>query len=378
MSSPYFPSDRELQNSAETLHRGVLPPILCTVYSWDMATTQLMHDEPELTASVRLCLAGGHLNHQAVGWSRHPLHRCNLPASLARKKKWNYWAVTSDELLFSATIADVDIFQLGGAYIFDRRTHRHIEKTVVQPANTIAIPETVSGDMVIEHPEMRVVLTDEGSGTRIRVESSDFGGPRLEADIVIERPEGHESLNVVIPWSDVQFQFTSKQNTLPASGFVQLNGERLDFASPAFGCLDYGRGVWPEHTIWNWGSASGVQGGRTVGLNLGGQWTDGTGMTENGICVDGRLTKISEDLVFEYDRADMMKAWYVRTAATGRIDLLFEPEFERVSESGRRDGFFTSAHQMFGCYSGQITPDGGDRIELRDLFGWIEEHEARW
>ena len=30
-------------------------------------------------------------------------------------------------------------------------------------------------------------------------------------------------------------------------------------------------------------------------------------MTENGICIDGRLTKISEDLVFEYDRADMMK-----------------------------------------------------------------------
>ena len=203
------------------------------------------------------------------------------------------------------------------------------------------IPETVSGDMMIEHPDMRVALTDEGAGTRIRVAAGDFGGMRLEADIVVERPAGHETLNVVIPWSDVQFQFTSKQNTLPASGFVQLGDERLEFASPAFGCLDYGRGVWPEHTVWNWGSASGVQDGRTVGLNLGGQWTDGTGMTENGICVDGRLTKISEDLVFEYDRADMMKPWRVRTAATERIDLRFEPEFERVSESGRRDGFFT-------------------------------------
>jgi len=121
-----------------------------------------------------------------------------------------------------------------------------------------------------------------------------------------------------------------------------------------------------------------VQGGRTVGLNLGGQWTDGTGMTENGICIDGRLTKISEDLVFEYDRAVMMQPWRVRTAATDRIDLLFEPEFERTSESGHRDSYFTNAHQMFGRYSGHITPDGGAAIELRDLFGWIEEHEARW
>lgn len=343
-----------------------------------MATTLPTHDEPELTHSVQLCGTDGLLNHEAVGWSRHPIHTCNLPASLGRKKKWNYWAVTSNDLLFSATIADVDIFQLGGAYVFDRRTHRHIEKTVVQPANTIAMPETITGDLVIEHPDMRVALNDEGSGTRISVEASDFGGMRLEADIVIERPEGHETLNVVIPWSDIQFQYTSKQNTLPGSGFVQLDDERLEFVSPAFGCLDYGRGVWPEHTVWNWGAASGVQDGLSIGLNLGGKWTDGTGMTENGICIDGRLTKISEDLVFEYDRAVMMKPWRVRTAVTERINLLFEPEFERISRSGKRDGFFTDAHQVFGRYSGRITPDGSSPIEVHDLFGWIEEHEARW
>jgi len=343
-----------------------------------MTTTPLPYHEPELTAPVPLCGPNGRLNRGAVGWSRHPLHTCNLPPSLARKKKWNYWAVTSNDLLFSATIADVDRLQLGGAYIYHRRTQRHIDKSVVVAPHTIAVPETVAGDMIIEHPAMRVALTDEGSGTRIRVAAADFGGMRLEADILIQRPAGHETLNVVIPWSDEQFQFTSKQNTLPASGFVQLGDERLEFAPPAFGILDYGRGVWPEHTIWNWGAASGVQGGRTVGLNLGGQWTDGTGMNENGVCVDGRLTKISEDLVFDYDRAAMIKPWRVRTAATDRIDLRFEPEFERFTESGRRDSYFTRAHQMFGCYSGRITPDGGAPIELRGLFGWIEEHEARW
>ena len=337
-----------------------------------------MHDERELTDPVQLCRTDGLLNREAVAWSRHPLHRCNLPPSLARKKKWNYWAVTSNDLLFSATIADVDIFQLGGAYIFDRLTQQHIEKTVIRPPDTIAMPETVSGDMVIEHPDMRVELTDEGSGTRIRVEAGDFGGMRLEANIVIERPEGHETLNVVIPWSDIQFQYTSKQNTLPASGFVHLDDERIELTSPAFGCLDYGRGVWPEYTVWNWGSASGVEDGLTIGLNLGGQWTDGTGMTENGICIDGRLTKINEDLVFDYDRAVMMNSWRVRTAVTERIDLLFEPEFERISRSGKRDGLFTDAHQVFGRYSGRIIPDGGPPIEVHDLFGWIEEHEARW
>ena len=343
-----------------------------------MTTTPVTHEERELSAPVLLCGPDGRLNRRAIGWSRHPLHTCNLPPSLARKKKWNYWAITSPDLLFSATIADVERLQLGGAYLFDRRRHLHIDKAVIQPPNTITIPETISGDMIIEHPDMRVSLTDEGTGTRIRVDAGDFGGRRLQADIVVRRPEGHETLNVVIPWSYVQFQYTSKQNTLPASGFAQLGDERLEFAPPAFGCLDYGRGVWPEHTVWNWGAASGVQGGHTVGLNLGGQWTDGTGMTENGVCIDGRLTKISEDLIFEYDRAAMMKPWRIRAAVTGRIDLLFEPEFERISENGTPDSYFVNTHQMFGRYSGRVTPDNGGAVELHDLFGWIEDHEARW
>ncbi|HEY8173390.1 MAG TPA: DUF2804 domain-containing protein [Dehalococcoidia bacterium] len=340
-------------------------------------TTGLMHREPELTAPVLLCAPNGMLNPKAVGWSRHPLHTCNLPSALARKKKWNYWAVTNDDLLFSATIADVDLLQVGSAYIFDRRTHLHLSKSVVRPAGTITMPELTTGEIAISHPAMAVAIVDDGAVAHIRVDAADFGGRRLHADIAIARPAGHETLNVVIPWSDEQFQFTSKQNTLPASGFVQLDDERFEFTSPSFGCLDYGRGVWPEFTAWNWGAASGVQDGRTIGLNLGGLWTDGTGMTENGVCVDGRLTKISEDLSIEYGRTARMKPWRIRTTATDRIDLVFEPEFERIDESGN-DERYMRVHQMFGSYSGRITPDDGVALELRNLFGWIEDQEARW
>jgi hypothetical protein len=343
-----------------------------------MTTTPQLHPEREITQTINLCGPDGLLNRDAVAWSRHPLHVCNLQPSLPRKKKWNYWGVTSNDIFFSATIADVERFQLGGAYFVDRRDHRHIDRSTVVAPGTIRIPETVAGDMTIDGRDMRVALLDEGAGTRIRVEAADFGGMRLEADIVVERPQDHETLNVVIPWRDDQFQYTSKQNTLPARGYVLLGDERITLGEGSYGCLDYGRGVWPEHTVWNWGAASGVQQGRLVGLNIGGKWTDGTGMTENGLCVDGRLTKISEDLVIEYDRGDWMRPWTVRTSATDRIDLRFEPEFERSSLTGRRDGFFTEAHQMFGTYSGRITPDGEAPIELRDLFGWIEEHEARW
>ena len=46
--------------------------------------------------------------------------------------------------------------------------------------------------------------------------------------------------------------------------------------------------------------------------------------------------------------------------------------------SGRRESWYTEAHQMFGRYNGRITTDVGAAIEVRDLFGWAEEHDAHW
>jgi hypothetical protein len=84
-------------------------------------------------------------------------------------------------------------------------------------------------------------------------------------------PPGHETLNVVIPWNKRTFQFTSKQNALLAEGSVKLGGENMHYGGPqSFACLDYGRGIWPRDCVWNWGSASGRQNARTIGLNLGG------------------------------------------------------------------------------------------------------------
>jgi hypothetical protein len=91
-----------------------------------VTTARVMHDEREITVPILLCGSDGLLNREAIGWSRHPLHTCNLQPSLRRKKKWNYWAVTSNDFLLSATIADVERLQLAGAYVFDRRTKLHI------------------------------------------------------------------------------------------------------------------------------------------------------------------------------------------------------------------------------------------------------------
>jgi hypothetical protein len=33
---------------------------------------------------------------------------------------------------------------------------------------------------------------------------------------------------------------------------------------------------------------------------------------------------------------------------------------------------------MFGRYNGWVVTDEGEKIEITDLVGWAEEHNARW
>jgi hypothetical protein len=231
---------------------------------------------------------------------------------------------------------------------------------------------------VFKHKAMSLSFLDEQGNTRIRVQSPAFGGTTLSAELLVERPKGHETVNVVIPWSEHRFNFTSKQNCLPTSGTVSLGDETFSFESAkAFGCLDVGRGMWPYSTFWNWASCSGIQDGRTIGLNLGGRWTDGTGMTENGICLDGRVSKIGEDLRFSYDPSDLMKPWTIAAPVSGRIDVRLAPFFVRVAKTNRLV-IYSELRQAFGRFSGTLVPDDGEALQVEDMIGWVEQHRARW
>jgi len=336
--------------------------------------------EREITAPVDLCRADGRLEPSAVGWSRRPLHRCNLHGAPGRKKRWDYWCVTTDTHLFSMTYADLDYVGLADARLLEYASQRVVETAVMVPlARGFAQPETVGGGrIVLEHRRLHLELGEEPGGTRLRARCATPRGA-LDADLFVALPPAHETLSVVVPWNERRFQYTSKHNTRPATGCVRIGGEEHRFGphNGAFGCLDFGRGVWPWRSAWNWASASGLQGGHTVGLNLGGKWTDGTGSTENGICLDGRLHKLSEDLVWEYDRTNWTAPWRIRTPRSQRLALRFTPFFHKAAALNL--GLLaTDLNVLFGHFDGVLIGDGGERIEVGGLVGWAEEHLARW
>lgn len=335
--------------------------------------------EPELTESVNLCTPFGWLNPKAIGWSRHPLHRCNLTLPWFSKKRWNFWAITTEKHVFMLSVSNRDY--IGRSFVaygnFEDGTM--VGDLVFVPfGRGLIMPETVQANVSCQHPDLNILLNQTSQGVKISVEAKKVGDTSLSANFDIVYPESHETLSVVIPWSKRLYQFTSKHNTLPATGVVRIGSKGIIFDGPqCFACHDFGRGVWPRNSIWNWAAASGLKDGRAIGLNFGGKWTDGTGMTENGICIDGRLTKISQDLIWEYDRTDWMKPWHIKTPRTDQIDLKLTPIHEKNS-AHRVGPLHTEVHQMFGYFEGTVVTDDGECIAIRDLLGWAEEFTGLW
>lgn len=333
-------------------------------------------DEP-----VDLCTDSGTLNPDAVGWSRWPLHRCNLSGHRFRKKRWNYWAIQTERFFFASGIADLDYAATAFVYLVDIRARELIEHSVVTPfGRGCTLGEHVNSSATFRSRRITFSETHEEDGaTSLLVTCDKFdGGDRLSAAIRIIYPGDFETLGVVVPMDHRHFQYTSKHVAVPVAGRVRIGSYEVPFDGiDAFATLDFGRGVWPRRTAWNWGAASGYVDDANVGINLGGKWTDGTGATENAVFVNGRLIKIHEDLEWTYNEVDFLQNWRVRAPLSGDVDLLFEPIVERRSHV---DAVLVRSrvHQVFGIWSGTVRGEHGETIEIPYLFGWAEEHRALW
>src|SRR5262245_24837305 len=111
--------------------------------------------EPELTDPVDLCLDDGSLNPAAVGWTRTPLHRCNLlrdARAWGRAKRWDYWCITDEPLIVSFTVAHVDYLALVSVWFRDLETGRYAERNVASPLGiSVDLPEEVGrSDIVVD------------------------------------------------------------------------------------------------------------------------------------------------------------------------------------------------------------------------------------
>ncbi|MDF1602914.1 DUF2804 family protein [Nocardioides sp. YIM 152315] len=332
--------------------------------------------EREITAPVALTRADGRLNPEAVGWTRTPLITTDGIGrgrrGRGRNKRWEYWAVTTPTHVVALVLSHLDYAGVHGIWVLDRATGEEIAHDAITPLGRGArLPGTLgAGPATARAGTMRIEVEEVEGGTRLRAR-----GPRVEIDVLAHRPEGHECLGVVVPWSDRLFQYTVKDVARPATGTIRVDGATHDVpAGESWGTLDHGRGRWPYAVRWNWGAGSGRVDGRVIGLQVGGRWTDGTGSVENALVVDGHLSKISEELVWDYRTDDWLAPWQIAGEA---VELTFTPFHLKASDVDLKV-LSTHSRQCFGHWSGRVRDDAGEWIRIADLTGWAEDVRQRW
>ncbi|MFC6154227.1 DUF2804 domain-containing protein [Nocardioides yefusunii] len=351
--------------------------------------------ERELTTRLSLTRPDGRLNPDAVGWARQPLiDTSGIGRGLVgkgRTKRWEYWAVTTPTHVVALVISHLDYAGVNSLWVLDRAAGETILREATTPFGLgVSLPGTLGrggAALRTRHLDADVTETFDDDGreaTRIRVRTD-----RVTVDVLAHRPvfddgqhpggQRHESLAVVVPWTERLFQYTVKDVCRPATGTIAVDGTIHDVVpGESWATLDHGRGRWPHDITWNWGAGSGTVDGHTVGIQVGGKWTEGTGSVENSLYLDGRLTKISQELDWRYDLADPRAPWRV----TGDdLDLTLMPFHVKESHLDLKV-LGNDTVQVFGHWCGRARfalPDGTrEWRQVRDLVGWAEDVHNRW
>lgn len=339
--------------------------------------------ETELVAPVDLTTADGRtLNPAARGWSRVPLHTARLSGPWGRRKRWDYWAILAGDVVVSGVVANIDYLGLSDVWWCDLASQTHGGRGMITPGGRgVHLPDRFGSVPVnVASRHYRCTLRDTPDGAmHIEAHWTERSGVPAHLDATIALPDGHESLNLVIPWNDRMFQYTSKHQARPASGTLSVGDDRwvIGEGREAWGVLDIGRGRWPTTTHWNWGGGAGrTTTGAVVGLQFGAKWTEGTGFTENGVTIDGRLTKIGRELEWTYRWDDPMAPWRVRDPR-GQLDVTLSTRYDKHTKVNAV-ALRQEVHQVFGRWSGWAVDDDGVRHEFEEIDGFAEECRARW
>jgi hypothetical protein len=352
----------------------------------------------EITNTGPLLDAGGDVT--SFGWARQPYLDANLENlnfyefksyQALRLKRWQYFGITTPTHFFSFTISNVGYLAPIFAYVLDFSTGEYHEETISVPFGSgVVLPRnSTNGDCHYIKGNVHLHFFIENDRERVLdVDWPGFGGSVLKATVRLHLEPKNESVVNVFPFPNKRFFYTRKVNCLLAEGSIGYGWDedthyvnripKIYKIQPpdCLGTLDWGVGVWPYRSFWIWGSLSQrLPDGRPIGLNLGGGIGNDPSVTDNAVILSGRVHKLGT-VDFTYDRKNFKKPWQM-TSPDGRLSLEFKPFFERVAKTNALI-LSSEVHQVFGRYSGTLITDQGEKIEIKDLIGWAEEHHARW
>lgn len=319
--------------------------------------------------------------------------RSAIKGGSTRIKEWDYYLITDGRVGVALTIADNSYMGLDSISFldFEKPWERTKSPMRIFPMGKTGFPATSEkGDVEMFGKDYFLSFKNDGSKRVLTFKMDDFHAKEpIRGEIVLANQkkgrtdEPADSIVVATPFpgKETAFYYNQKINCLPASGYVEVYGRKHEFSpDTAFGCLDWGRGVWTYKNTWYWGSASGLHQDVPFGFNIGYGFGDTSAASENVLFYDGKAHKLSQ-VTFHIPKDAKGKELYEEpwrfSSDDGRFEMDFEPVIDRASNTDF--GVLCSKqHQVFGRFSGKAVLDDGTALELKDFFGFAEKVFNKW
>ncbi|MDY6392365.1 MAG: DUF2804 domain-containing protein [Bacilli bacterium] len=330
----------------------------------------------------------GNLNEAGFAFSLVKRYdRSAIKVGKSRIKEWDYYYIGNADYGLALTVADNGYMSMASVSILEYgKAPFDSTKSIIElfSFGKLRMPsDSRLGDVVYENKKKGFSMQFLHQGDKRRLlcymEKFDKSGRTFRCDITLMETVG-KSMVIATPWEKPRhFYYNQKINNLLAGGYAKIGEKTYDFNKGSYGVLDWGRGVWTYKNTWLWSSLSSEQDGHRIGFNLGYGFGNNTRATENMFFYDDHAYKLDEikiDIPMTgLGNDDFMSPWIFRSA-TGEVDLLFTPIYDRHSDTNLLV-LRSNQHQVFGTFRGTIRVEGQE-IAINDLSGFAEKVYNRW
>lgn len=294
------------------------------------------------------------------------LGRLGFRDRVARRKRWVYLALSTDEVWVALAIVRTGYAATAFAFVHDLASKRMIvDRTVLGPTAFVAddphgrglLARFVMGKSSISVSRSAAVLE-----VRARMDG-------LTIDASIDEAKGPPALSAIARLGDGLVNATEKRALLAVRGSVRAASRDFVLDRGVAG-YDYTHGLLPRHTKWRWAYALGrASDGEPFAFNV----VQGfVGEAECAAFHDGKVVSIPEPkFVFDADRPH--EPW--RLEAEG-IDLSFAPGAVHAQTTSLiviRSRFV----QPVGTFSGAVRVAGRE-VQVSGLPGVVEDQDVLW
>lgn len=302
-----------------------------------------------------------------------------------RRKRWQFSAVATEEVLFATAIVHAGFAANAFTYAVDLRSEHLLfdHSFIALPDALLKVNDRPSHGHEASFTTPGAKMWSRRTPGRHPFEIGlDIGRARalrtgeIHGRACIETDDQAPALTVIAPVDQGGFvNVTQKWAGLPTGGALTV-GAKIYSLDGGIAGLDYTQGYLARRTAWRWCLALGrLPDGRPVGINLVEGFNENVPeANENAMWIGDELIPLSRAR-FVYQKDDPSAPWTVRTL-DGLVDLRFRAlhvHFENRDLKVLKSYFVQPA----GLFEGTIKVEG-KAIALTNLAGMMEDQEVYW